>query len=290
VTGTRAIGFPGQGGDWKAGLRILAANPDHPLVGSLADAFGTGDWSDLDPLDTRHSQPVVFVSGLVAADAAGIGPDQVDAVIGHSLGEVTAACFAGAISRRDALALVQARAELGHAQHDGRPGSMVAIMRLDQVAVEWIRRTAVADRGGVLDVAVTNSATQIVLSGDAATADRAVELAEAAGAVPRRLPIGGAFHSALMLPAVQPFADRIRAVVAADPSVPIVTSTTVTVARRAEELPDLLARSLVLPVDWPAALATLATLGIETTTDIGPGDSLTRLAKHVPGADFGPPP
>lgn len=281
-----AVGFPGQGGDWRAAVRTLSNHADHPLVQELAEALGADAWSQLDPLDTRNSQPVVFVAALVAVEVAGIRAGDVAAVVGHSLGEVTACCFAGAITASGGLTLVRARAQLGHAQHAARPGAMAAVMRLPYDEVEWLRRSAMAEVGGVLDVAVINSSTQTVVSGDEAAVDALVERAEGMGGTARRLPIGGAFHSSLMVAAVRPFAARAQTSVIAAPAVPVVLSTKAAAVTRAEELPDALARSLMLPVRWPAAIAALRALGVARAFDAGPGEALTRLAKHEPAVAF----
>ncbi len=281
-----AVAFPGQGGDWRAALRILARHRAHPLVQEVHEVLGADDLASLDPLDTRVSQPVVLVAGLVAVEEAGIEPGGVAVAIGHSLGEITAACFAGAMTPSSALELVRRRADLGHAQHQDRPGAMAAMMRLDLEDVEWIRRRALAEVGGVLDLAVVNSRTQLVLSGDDAPVARAVALAEAEGAVSRRLPIGGAFHSTLMWAATEPFAQAVRAAISRPLQLPVVLSTAPRAVTDADQLPALLARSLVLPVQWPAALAALRAQGVEAAWDAGPGDALTRLARHEPTIAF----
>ncbi len=288
MTEAQAIGFPGQGGDWKAALRTLEAHPDDGLVGRLADALGTADWASLDQLDTRHSQPVVFVAGLVACRSAGVDADALTAVVGHSLGEITACCFAGAIEPHAGLDLVRTRAELGHAADADRPGAMVAVMRLPWAEVDWGRRAALATGPGVLEPAVANSDTQFVLSGDADVVDRIVPALEAAGGVTRRLPIGGAYHSPLLAGAVDRFAEAVARAVRSDPVVPVVASTTATPMRRAEDLAPTLSRSLVLAVDWPGTVDTLAGLGVRTALDAGPGEALVRLSRFAPAVPFHP--
>src|SRR4051812_30239644 len=75
VTGCSAIAFPGQGGDWAAAVRTLEARRDDPLVAALASRLGTARWDELDGLDTRNAQPVIFVAGLVGSAAAGAAQD-----------------------------------------------------------------------------------------------------------------------------------------------------------------------------------------------------------------------
>lgn len=278
VTGPRAIAFPGQGGDWRAAVATLGEQADHPLVIALADRFGSADWDALDGLDTAVAQPVIYVAGLVGP-ASGI---EAELAMGHSLGEITAAAWAGAIEAEAGLDLMIARGALGAAGQAERPGSMVAINRWDAPRVEWLRRTVQAELGGVLDVAVTNSATQIVLSGDAALVTAAVERANDAGAVARLLPIGGAYHSSLMVPAVDGFRAAVAAAVTAEPRVPVLSSTLQQLLRTPDELVDGLTRSLVLAVDWPATVAAAAAFGVQRAVEAGPGDTLSRLARFAP--------
>lgn len=278
VTGPRAIAFPGQGGDWRAAVVTLRDQAGHPLVAALADRLGTAAWDTLDGLDTAIAQPVVYVAGLVGPAA------ETDAVLamGHSLGEITAAAWAGAITPEAGLDLMVARGALGAAGQAGRPGAMVAINRWDAGRVEWLRRTIQAEQTGILDVAVTNSPTQIVLSGDAALVDLAVERANAEGAVARRLPIGGAYHSTLMVPAVEGFRSAVEAAVSGPPRVPVLSSTLQRVLETPEDLVDGLTRSLVLAVDWPATAAAAAAAGVHRAVEAGPGDTLSRLARFAP--------
>lgn len=280
MTGSTAIAFPGQGGDWGAALEVLAGASGHPLVRALADRLGTDRWSSLDGLDTRNAQPVVYVAGLVGPAAA---HREATLALGHSLGEITASAWAGAIEPEAGLDLVVARAALGHDADAVRPGAMAAVNRWDRARVELLRRTIQGEAAGVLDVAVVNSPTQIVLSGDAALVAAAVDRANAEGAVARRLPIGGAYHSSLLVPALAGFAERVAAAVTQPPSVPVVSSTLGRALHTVDDLVGGLPASLVLPVDWPATVAAAAALGADRAWEAGPGDTLTRLSRFAPG-------
>ena len=280
-----ALGFPGQGGDWRAAVRTLAAAPDHPLAQSLWAALGVGGTDDLDQRDTRLSQPVVFTAGLVALDR---NPVAAEMAIGHSLGEITAACATDMLDPVDGLRLVLRRAALGHEQQDARAGRMVAVMNLHATEVEWIRRSIVAATEAVLDVAVINSPTQSVLSGDVEAAEELIVRVEAQGGVARALPIGGAYHSTLMTAAAERFEAEVTATERRDAAVGWVSGTSLTVVRDAADLPRILARSLVLPVRWEAALGLLVESGITAGVDAGPGDTLVRLSRFAPAIPFTP--
>lgn len=276
------LAFPGQGGDWRDGLAVLENHRQEPLVAALADALGTDRWSDLDPLDTRNNQPVTYVAGLVGP-AANVDYGEVVSVLGHSLGEITAAAWAGAVDAVEGLDLVVERAALGNSYQAARPGAMAAFMRADAPTLEDLRRGVLADAGdeAVLVVAVTNSPTQHVLSGDENLVVAAVERANAAGGVARRLAIGGAYHSPLMAPAVEGFRARTRAAVRRAPSVPVVASTTGTALTEAAPLADALADALVRRVAWPTAVSATAGLGGRRAIDAGPGATLARLARFL---------
>lgn len=273
-----ALAFPGQGGDWPAAISTLADRADDPRVRALADRLGTDAWDQLDPLDTRNAQPVVFTAGLVG------GADDVDAVValGHSLGEITAATWAGALTPDDGLDLVVARAELGHRAHAERPSSMAVLMRWTRPDVEWLRRRVLARHDGVLEVAVQNSPEQSVLTGDAALIAAAIALANDEGAVARLLPIDGAYHCQFLVPELDRFGAAAAAAIRTDPRVPVVCSTDPGPWHTAADLARVITRSLVLPVCWPEAVAAAAAAGAEHLVDAGPGTTLARLARFLP--------
>lgn len=270
------IAFPGQGGNWAATVRRLRDRRDHPLVQALREKLGS-EPEELDGLDTRHAQPAVYVAGLVG------DPIEADLAVGHSMGEITAAAWTGAIEELTGLDLLLTRADLGHRAHTGRPGAMAAVNRWDRNRVERLRREVQFASGEVLDIAVVNSETQIVVSGDVSAVDLAVDLANERGAVARRLPIGGAYHSTLLVGVVPAFRTAVRAAVTADPRVPVVSSTTAEVVDDAEQLVESLVRGLVGTVDWPGTLSALVDRGVSTLIDAGPGDTLLRLGRHLDG-------
>jgi [acyl-carrier-protein] S-malonyltransferase len=121
-----------------------------------------------------------------------------------------------------------------------------------------------------------------VLSGDTALVEEATTRANEAGAVARLLPIGGAYHSSLMGPAVDGFRAAVAAAVTGAPRVPVLSSTLQRVLETPEELVEGLTRSLVLAVDWPATVAAAVAFGVDHAVEAGPGDTLGRLARFAP--------
>ena len=283
MTGALAIAFPGQGGDWGAAVATLAERADHPLVAALADRLGTDRFDELDGLDTRNAQPAIYVAGLVG-QAAGL--DGVGVAVGHSLGEITAAAWAGAIDAEAGLDVMVERGQLGHRANATRPGAMTAVNRWDETRVEELRAAVIEELGGVLEVAVVNSPTQIVLSGDAELVRAATDRANAEGAVARALPIGGAYHSSLLADAVDGFRSLLAGAVVRPPRVPVVSSTLQRPLTTVDELVDGLARSLVLPVHWPRTTEAVAAAGATQAVEAGPGDTLRRLARFAPALEI----
>lgn len=283
MTGALAIAFPGQGGDWGAAVATLAAVADHPLVAALGERLGTHRFEELDGLDTRNAQPVIYVAGLVGAGAAAEG---VTVAVGHSLGEITAAAWAGAIEHEAGLDVMVERGQLGHRANASRPGAMAAVNRWDEARVEELRAAVIDELGGVLEVAVVNSPTQIVLSGDAELVRAATERANAQGAVARALPIGGAYHSSLLADAVDGFRALLAGAVVRPPRVPVVSSTLQRPLVTTDELVDGLARSLVLPVHWPRTTEAVVAAGAARAVEAGPGDTLRRLARFAPALEI----
>lgn len=281
--GGDAIIFPGQGVEPFDLARILGEHRDDPLVARLAQVVGTDAWDALDLLDTRVAQPAVYAASVVQAAAA--GPADRTALVaaaGHSLGELSACAYAGVFDPLAGLELVVQRAELGHAEHERRPGRMLVVMRLDAPGVEWVRRSVVATGAGVLELAVVNGPGQFVLSGDVEATAVAMDLIAEAGGVGRPLTIGGGYHSPLMAGAVGPLTAAVAALDLHDPVIPVVSCTTQAVLRSRDEIPSALARSLVLPVRWVETVAALAALGATVAVDAGPSRTLANLARFAP--------
>ncbi len=280
------LAFPGQGGDWQSALATLQADADHPLVAHLAGRLGTNAWERLDPHDTRHAQPVIFAAGLLGIAARLRPGSEVAMVVGHSLGEITAAAWSGALDPQAGIDLLVERAELAHQAQLQRPGAMASVMRWDRVQVDGLRAEIETDGDGELTVAVVNSPTQHVLSGDAAAVERAVKLANERGGVARALAIGGAFHSPLMASAMGSFRSSVERAGIEAPAVPLIPSTTGLVTVDGAELAEALVASLARPVDWPEAIRTASRAGAQVGIDAGPGDTIVRLARFLPELPF----
>jgi [acyl-carrier-protein] S-malonyltransferase len=199
---------------------------------------------------------------------------------GHSLGEYTALVAAGALSLEDGLRLIQERARLMANAAAITPGTLAAIIGLDEAAVSAICAEASADLCNL------NLPSQTVIGGTREAVERAIELAKVNGAQRAiELNVSGAFHSSLMLPAVDGLVKAVAVAPIQDPEVPVVANTTAQSLWDAAAVQDELGRQIAQPVRWHESLALMAGAGVTTFIEFGPGRVLTGLAKRtVPGA------
>jgi [acyl-carrier-protein] S-malonyltransferase len=238
-------------------------------------AFGTPDQL----ADTRAAQPLLYLADWawgMEALGAGIVPA---AVAGHSLGEFAALALAGVFSVEAGLELVVERSRLMAEQAVAAPGAMVAVLGLDRATVAG----AIEAIEGVW-VANDNSPGQIVVSGTADGVTSATDLLTEAGARRIvRLQVSGAFHSPLMAPAADAFADVLRRTDFGDASYPVFQNTDPTPARDAATLRERLAAQIVSPVRWSETMRALLDAGVTTVLECGPGSVLAGLTKRIAG-------
>jgi len=276
---TTAFVFPGQGSQ-EVGMctDLLAANDD------ARDLFAAADRILGIPLSaiirdgpeevlrlTANTQPAILLASVALHRALGLRPA---AVAGHSLGEYSAAVAAGAIDFADALALVHKRGRyMQEAVADGE-GAMIAILGVDEDAI----RAAIAEQGGAVDVANFNAPGNIVIAGARAATLR---VAEIAGGKSRELAVSAPFHSRLMGPAEERLAADLDATSIADPDVPLYTNVDAAPATTAAQIRDGLKRQVTRSVRWTDSVRRMATDGIDTFVEVGPGRVLTALIRRI---------
>jgi [acyl-carrier-protein] S-malonyltransferase len=235
--------------------------------------------ADADELkDTRNAQLTTFVSSLMVLDAVerlGVEPSF---CAGHSLGEYTALTATGALGFDDGVRLVVERAEAMHEAGQNNPGTMSAILGLDDELVEVACRRADSD----VWVANFNAPGQIVIAGSAEGVAKAVVIAKELGAKKAMaLPVSGAFHTPFMIPA----RDRLREAIASanprDTEVPVISNVDAIAHDHGNEWASLLSAQLSSPVRWKQCLLTLNDLGVTGFAELGPGGVLTGMAKRT---------
>ena len=283
--------FPGQGSQ-KPGMGKDLADA-HPAA---RDVFGAVDAALGAPISrlcfegpadeltlTHNAQPALLAHGAavwrLVCDAAA---PHVRAAAGHSLGEFTAYHAAGALELTDAACLVRRRGELMYQTGVERPGAMAALLGDPDRPSEAICEEASRDAGLVVP-ANYNSPGQLVISGEVAGVERAMELAKAAG-VKRavRLNVSGAFHSPLMEPALAGLREALDGSHLHDGKVPVYANVTAEPVTDAARALGLLAEQLVSPVRWSDVVRAMAARYPDALfVELGPGSVLVGLVKKI---------
>ncbi len=233
---------------------------------------------------TQNAQPAILTASVAALRVLQAERPDLPAatsVAGHSLGEYSALVAAGSLAFADAVRLTRARGELmamAGAQH---PGSMAAILRLDDAKVAALCAQAAAESGDVVQVANYNSPGQVVISGGPAGVAAATALAKGAGGRVMPLAVSIAAHSALMLPAVEAFTRRVAATPFAVPQIPVIGNVRPLPLAAAEEIRAELVAQLTAAVRWTASIAAMIEAGVTRFVEIGPGAVLAGLVKRI---------
>ncbi|NEX12563.1 [acyl-carrier-protein] S-malonyltransferase [Prosthecochloris sp. ZM] len=282
----KAFVFPGQGSQYCGMAKdIYNAFPQAKAVMDKAnDILGYSitdimfDAPEEELRKTQYTQPAIFLHSIAVAEL--LGKEDVDMAAGHSLGEYTALCFAGAMSFEDAMKIVARRGEL--MQHAGtrNPGSMAAIIGMkDDVLDELLKE---AGETGIVQAANFNSPGQIVISGEISAVKKAVELAPLKGArMAKELPVSGAFHSPLMKPAEEELKAALDAITIHDAAIPVCMNVTAEPVCKAADIRNNLVLQLTSPVRWTQSVETMIAGGVTLFSEIGPQKVLQGLIKRI---------
>jgi [acyl-carrier-protein] S-malonyltransferase len=281
--------FPGQGSQTVGmGLDLyqeseaakqLFQEADDILSFPLSRLCFEGPEDDL--RNTVNAQPAIFTASIACMRAAAqVNPEilgqQPAYSAGHSLGEYTALVAAGAMDFPQALRLVRQRGQLMEAAGKQNPGSMAALIGLDESVVEEICQEA-----GV-QIANINSPGQIAISGFTDSLEKAMELARSKGAA-RVIPlaVSAAFHSRLMDPARDGMVQAVTDASIRDVQVPVVANSTAQPITKSDEIREELINQLCSPVRWQRSVEYMVAAGVNTFIEIGPGQVLTGLIRRT---------
>ena len=280
--------FPGQGSQFVGmGHDLYRSAPEAHKIFDLADGVLDIDIKSFcfnGPAEslkqTAVTQPAIFAHSIAALEilkSRGLHPDL---VAGHSVGELAALVAAGVMRVEDGFRVVSVR---GHAMQVAgkiRPGTMAAVLGLDDDVM--IQLCDGLSSSGHVTTANFNCPGQVVLSGEENAVDEALEKAKALGA--KRavlLPVGGAFHSALMQSAVTALTDILDDVTFSRAEIPVIPNVTAEPTRDPDLLKDLLIEQVVSPVRWTESMQQLIAEGMTEGLEVGPGNVLKGLMRRI---------
>ncbi|MEH6577562.1 MAG: ACP S-malonyltransferase [Amphritea sp.] len=284
-----AFVFPGQGSQHLGMLAELAES--NPIIqetfAEASEVLGYDLWSltqdgpEADLNQTDRTQPALLTAGVALwrlwQQQGGAAPAL---MAGHSLGEYTALVCAGAIDFKDGVNLVKLRGEFMQQAVPAGTGAMAAILGLADDAIQAACEVAAEDE--VVTPVNFNCPGQVVIAGNKAAVERAIEGCKAAGAkraIP--LPVSVPSHCVLMKPAAEKMAEALQAIEIKLPEIDVIQNVTAKKAVTVDELVDNLLAQLYSPVLWTESALHMIEQGIESTVECGPGKVLSGLNKKI---------
>ena len=278
-----AMVFPGQG---SQSVGMLKAYGDLPEVVEEAKSVLGEDFIKLldeGPADkltlTVNTQPAMVTAGYAAYRTwRALGGPAPDMVAGHSLGEYTALVAAEVLSFQECLPLVRFRAQsMQQAVPEGQ-GAMAAILMLDDELV----RAACAEAGGVVQAVNFNAPGQVVIAGEKAAVERAIEACKAKGAKRAMLlPVSAPFHSTLMRPAAEKLKSYLEKVSVKKPAFSVINNVDVAIENDPARIKDALVRQAASPVRWVETIRRMVDSGVTHIVECGPGKVLAGMTKRI---------
>jgi [acyl-carrier-protein] S-malonyltransferase len=281
----RAYIFPGQGAQYSGmGLDLcnnsslakdLFAKANNILEFDITEIMFNGSSEDLK--QTKVTQPAIFLHSVILAKTLGSN-FKPDMVAGHSLGEFSALVANNTLSFEDGLKLVSVRAQAMQKACDNNPGTMAAVLALEDTTVENVCK----EIEGVVVAANYNCPGQLVISGEINAIDLACEKLKEQGA--RRalvLPVGGAFHSPLMEEAKQELENAINNTTFSNPICPIYQNVTSFAVSNQIKIKENLIAQLTSPVKWTQSIQKMIADGATNFIELGPGKVLQGLARKI---------
>lgn len=283
-----AFVFPGQGSQsvgmlagfaGNAAVENVLARADAALGFSLTGLIAEGPAEALSL--TVNTQPAMLASSVAFYEAwRAAGGRTPDVMAGHSLGEYSALCAAGAFTLEDAVKLVRFRAEAMQNAVPVGVGGMAAIIGLRDEDV--LAACEEARSEGAVEAVNFNAPGQVVIAGEKAALRKAIECAKARGC--RRaieLPVSAPFHSSLLAPAGEKLAARLAEIDVKSPSVPVIANVDVEVHAEPDAIRTALARQASSAVQWVRTIERMKAEGVTDVVECGPGKVLTGLLRRT---------
>jgi len=277
--GAQAVGMGQELYDRSPTARSVFHEVDMALGRPLTKLMFSGPEEEL--RQTVNAQPAIMAVSLACIKAMEetLGEEatpQPVLMAGHSLGEYTALAVAGVLDVADTARLVQERGSLMQEACDQNPGTMAAVLGLDEMTLEEIARET-----GTY-VSNINTEEQIVISGERMAIARALDLASARGAKKvMPLKVGGAFHSGLMEPARAGLVKAMNELDFRDPEIPIVANCTGQPLTTAESVKQELVSQVCGCVQWKRSIDYMVGAGVSNFIEVGPGKSLSGMVKRI---------
>ncbi len=280
--------FPGQGAQFPGmgrelfnnheNVKALFLNADSILGFNISDVMFSGTADDLK--QTNITQPAIFIHSIAAFLT--LQHAQPDMVAGHSLGEFSALVAAKVLRFEDALRLVSIRSAAMQRACDMQPSTMAAILGLDDTLIEITCKQITEETGNIVVAANYNSPGQLVISGSVIGVEMACEKLKSTGAKRALiLPVGGAFHSPLMLPAKEELEEAINESVFSKPICPVYQNINARPVTDPAELKQNLIAQLTGPVKWTQTIQAMISDGATQFTECGPGKVLQGLVQKI---------
>lgn len=279
--------FPGQGSQFVGmGKDHYDSNPEFAkLVDQANEVLGIDlksimfDGPEEKLKQTEFTQPAIFLHSVALYKTLDATPDM---VAGHSLGEFSALVACGAVSFEDALKIVRRRGELMQTAGTSNPGTMAAIIGMDDDKVELVCKKAAEQTGKEVVAANYNCPGQLVISGYVEAVKAAVDIAKEDGArMAMLLPVSGAFHSSLMEPAFVGLKESLENLEINTPNCPIYSNFTAKPTSDVDEIRSNLLDQLMNPVRWTQTLQNMIANGASSFVEVGPGKVLQGLVKRT---------
>lgn len=282
--GTQRVGMGKQLYDTSPAARRIFEQADAALGFSLSALCFEGPQEELD--NTVNAQPAILMVSIACLEALKerLGPlgylGAPALVAGHSVGEFTALVVAGVLDFEDAIRLVRERGRIMKETGEQHPGGMAAVVGLDDATLAEVVQEAQAE--GVVALANANSPGQMVLSGELAALQRAMDLAKARGArLVKRLAVDVASHSPVMQQAAQHFGELVGQLNLRPPQMPLIANISAQALTTVEELRDEISQQLTRPVQWTRSVQAMMAHGVDTFVEIGPSQVLSSLIRRI---------